>query len=238
MLSTPRRLLEPSLPRPVAIALIAIAPAVSFVQPLSAQLPSADRVDPRVIAGIAVLILRNLPTSRRHVPAPDIPSSGSAAAEARVVPTAERYIGVPYRWGGTSPRTGFDCSGFVQYVFAKHDVRLPRTSRAMSHVGQRLPIDVDRMRAGDLIMFAEDGEPISHVAIYAGRGRIIHSSSSGNGVRLDDLDTHRGQWFLHHMAAARRVTPYGSGLVLDLVKDLAPALLQLPLDRGDSAPRP
>ena len=66
-----------------------------------------------------------------------IPTSRTAAA---VIPTAERYIGVKYKWGGTSPNTGFDCSGYVQYVFAKHGVKLPRTSRAQASAGARVPL--------------------------------------------------------------------------------------------------
>src|SRR6185436_8479615 len=98
-----------------------------------------------------------------------VPTSSSAAA---VIPTAERYIGVKYMWGGTSPSTGFDCSGYTQYVFAKHGVRLPRTSRAQAQAGARI-LDYRALRAGDLIMFAENGKAISHVAIYAGRDRIL-----------------------------------------------------------------
>jgi len=158
---------------------------------------------------------------------------------ARVIPTAERYLGTPYRYGGTSPVTGFDCSGFVQYVFARNAVRLPRTSRQQAKVGVALPHNWRSLSAGDLVMFAERGEPISHVAIYAGRNRIIHATSSGGAVRYDDLDTRRGQWFVEHMVAARRVTPDGRGLMLDLVKMLdAKSLLDTALDIGDLAPRP
>jgi cell wall-associated NlpC family hydrolase len=158
---------------------------------------------------------------------------------ARVIPTAERYLGTPYRWGGTSPVTGFDCSGFVQYVFARNAVNLPRTSRQQAKVGAAMPRSFRRLAPGDLVMFAERGEPISHVAIYAGRNRIIHATSSGGAVRYDDLDTRRGQWFVEHMVAARRVTPDARGVMLDLVKMLdAKSLLDTALDNGDFAPRP
>ena len=161
------------------------------------------------------------------------------ASAARVVPTAERYLGTPYRYGGTSPTTGFDCSGFVQYVFARNDVKLPRTSRQQAKVGTPMPHDWRKLAPGDLMMFAERGGPISHVAIYAGRHRIIHASSSGGSVRYDDLTTTRGEWFVEHMVAARRVTPDASGLMLDLVKMLdSKSRADSALDLGDFAPRP
>jgi hypothetical protein len=88
-------------------------------------------------------------------------------------------------------------------------------------------------------MFAEKGRPISHVAIYAGGNRIIHATSSGGAVRYDDLSTRRGQWFADHLVAARRVTPNGHGLFLDLVTLLdAKSLADSALDLGDFAPRP
>lgn len=164
-------------------------------------------------------------------------SSGLLSA-ARVIPTAERYIGTRYRYGGTSPRNGFDCSGFVQYVFARHDVKLPRNSRQQSTVGMRLRPNARYLLPGDLVMFAEDGERISHVAIYAGHNKIIHSSSSGGGVRYDNLSTKRGQWFADHMVAARRVVPDARGIMLDLVRLLDPKLrLDTLLDPPDHAPR-
>jgi hypothetical protein len=172
-----------------------------------------------------------------------VPTSTTAAA---VIPTAERYIGVKYTWGGTTPNGGFDCSGYVQYVFAKHGVRLPRTSRAQASAGQRVGLDFAQLRTGDLIMFAQGGidggRPISHVAIYAGDRRILHSSKSGQGVRYDNLMSSRGQWYRDNAVVARRVgtAAQGSRIVRDLVKELRDSGVRVdfPLDIGDAAPRP
>ena len=169
----------------------------------------------------------------------DAAGAASSASTARVIPTAEQYLGTPYRYGGTSPITGFDCSGFVQYVFARNSVKLPRTSRQQAKVGKAMPRRFASLAPGDLVMFAERGEPISHVAIYAGHDRIIHASSSGGAVRYDDLGTRRGKWFVDHMVGARRVTSDGRGLMLDLVRLLdAKTLADTALDVGDLAPRP
>lgn len=171
-----------------------------------------------------------------------IPYPTGSRSAAAVLPTAEQYLGVRYTWGGESPRTGFDCSGFVQYVFDRHGVRLPRTSRAQASAGSRVPLDFAYLRPGDLIMFANPGDAISHVAIYAGDRRIIHSSKSGSGVRYDDLDTRRGAWYRQNAVVARRVgtAGQGRGIVLDLVQELRSAGVRVdfPLDLGDRAPRP
>ena len=143
------------------------------------------------------------PPRRGGIYWPTSTTSASGAAR-RVVPAAERYIGVPYRYGGSSPESGFDCSGFVQYVYGQQGVDLPRTSRQMAGSGVAVEPSTRSLAVGDLMLFSQGGR-ISHVAIYAGNGRFIHSSSSGNGVRYDDLGTRRGRWFADHMVAARRV---------------------------------
>lgn len=104
-------------------------------------------------------------------------------ARQEIVNTAKQYIGVPYVWGGTSPK-GFDCSGFVQYVFAKHGVSLPRTSSQQWGVGS--PVSRDALRAGDLVFFNTNGQGVSHVGIYIGNGQFIHASSS-RGIMISEL---------------------------------------------------
>ena len=164
-------------------------------------------------------------------------TTGTSAS--RVLPTAERYLGVPYRWGGTSPKTGFDCSGFVRYVFAKHGVRLPRTSREQATLGTRIRPVWSALRPGDLVMFAEPGRQISHVAIYVGRRRIIHASGSGRRVRFDALDSKRGKWYARRLVAARRVSVRGTAFVRDLLAvQSSAAVTSLELDPPDHAPAP
>jgi cell wall-associated NlpC family hydrolase len=165
------------------------------------------------------------------------PSSGGRAAPAatRVIGTAEQYLGVPYKWGGSSPSTGFDCSGYVKYVYARQGVALPRTSREQARAGAHVTPRVASLRQGDLMLFAESRSAISHVAIYAGGGRIIHSSSSGGGVRYDDLGTTRGRWYVDHMVEARRLAVDGRSLVQSLQSLTIP---NLPFDPPDGAPKP
>lgn len=175
-----------------------------------------------------------LPSRTSRTTWPVSTSSASGAAR-RVVPAAEQYIGVPYRYGGTSPRTGFDCSGFVQYVYGLQGVDLPRTSRQMAGVGVRVEPSTRNLAVGDLMLFSQGGQ-ISHVAVYAGNGRFIHSSSSGHGVRYDDLGTRRGRWFADHLVAARRVTGDSRILVNGFMGGSIIAFDHL--DPPDSAPPP
>ena len=174
----------------------------------------ASRLVPRLVKvpGSPMSLALILP----RIPMPGGGSSGgrATARAAEVIDTGDDYLGTPYVYGGESPR-GFDCSGFTQYVFARHGVRLPRTSRQQAQVGQSLPARVSALRPGDLVYFSAGGERIDHVAIYAGDNRILHSSSSGDGVRYDDLETQRGRWFVSKMVSARRVLDGSGRSVID-----------------------
>jgi len=177
------------------------------------------------------------PSSRRE-PSPrrPVPTTTGGASATRVLASADDYLGVKYRWGGTSPRTGFDCSGYVQYVYDREGVRLPRTSRQQAVAGTRRPTRWDAAGPGDLVMFANPGEAISHVAFYAGGGRILHASSSGGGVRYDDLSTKRGRWYRERLVAVRRVSGNGPAIARGLLESLG--LTSAPLDPPDRAPAP
>ncbi|MFC5428173.1 NlpC/P60 family protein [Paraburkholderia denitrificans] len=95
-------------------------------------------------------------------------------------------VGIPYRWGGNTPDSGFDCSGLVKYVFARAAfVDLPRTTADMSGRGES--IEPDEIAAGDLVFFNTTGRPHSHVGIYVGKLRFVNAPSTGGTVRLDYL---------------------------------------------------
>lgn len=102
-----------------------------------------------------------------------------------IIQTAARFLGVSYMWGGKTPK-GFDCSGFVQTVYRINGIRLPRDSDMQWEVGEHIGKDFSKFKKGDLLFFSSDGEKITHVGIFTGKGRtIIHSSGF---VRLNSLD--------------------------------------------------
>jgi len=95
-------------------------------------------------------------------------------------------VGIPYRWGGNTPDSGFDCSGLVKYVLARAaSVELPRTTAEISGRGET--IEPDEIAPGDLVFFNTTGRPHSHVGIYVGKLRFVNAPSTGGTVRLDYL---------------------------------------------------
>jgi len=100
-----------------------------------------------------------------------------------IIATAKKYIGVPYVWGGSTP-SGFDCSGFVQYVFGAHGISLPRTSKEQYGVGTK--VSKANLKPGDLVFFNTEGSGVSHLGIYIGSNQFIHASTS-KGVIITSL---------------------------------------------------
>ena len=113
---------------------------------------------------------------------PDI-TTGASYIAGRIIAASMDYLGVPYVFGGTSPY-GFDCSGYVQYVFANAGISLPRTADVQYEVGT--PISTTELLPGDLVFFSTYTYGASHVGIYVGDGNFIHASSS-RGVTISSL---------------------------------------------------
>ena len=144
------------------------------------------------------------PDSRLPPPAPPATITGNAAD---VVQTALESLGTPYIWGGTADN-GFDCSGLIQYAYGQHGVRLPRMSRDQARAGGEVAPTVDALRPGDILLFsARPGAGVTHVGMYVGELKFIHSSSRGVKLsRLDPRDPEGGYW-LDRWVGARRVIP-------------------------------
>ena len=127
--------------------------------------------------------------------------SPSASSVQKLLGEGLMYIGVPYRWGGSSPITGMDCSGLVQLVFRNSvGVDLPRTALEQSAQGNR--VNQLDLKPGDLVFFNTMGENISHVGIYVGNGKFLHAPATGKLVRIDKLST---KFWERRYVTARRV---------------------------------
>lgn len=121
------------------------------------------------------------------------------------------YLGVPYRWGGNHVNGGFDCSGFVRAVFQNSvGFTLPRTAKEMSQVGQK--ISVESLKPGDLVFFNTMRRTFSHVGIYLGENRFMHSPRKGQRVRVDNMEE---SYWTARFTGARRI------IDKDMVEDIS-----------------
>jgi len=136
-----------------------------------------------------------------------VPASYSAPAVAndwgdRLVSRAMKYLGAPYRYGGTSPSTGFDCSGFVYYLYgAVFGQSIPRMPHEMAREG--MPIARNDLKRGDLVLFGYRGT-FTHVGIYIGNDQFVHATHRGSPVQVTSLDA---DYYREHYLTAVRLSP-------------------------------
>jgi cell wall-associated NlpC family hydrolase len=111
-------------------------------------------------------------------------------------------LGIRYRWGGSKPETGFDCSGFVRHVFQQGlGLDLPRSAREQSRSGE--PVDKNELQPGDLVFFNTMRRAFSHVGIYLGDDLFVHAPHRGGRVRVEDMS---GRYWTKRFNGARRIT--------------------------------
>lgn len=103
-----------------------------------------------------------------------------------IVKTARTQIGKPYKWGGTSPKTGFDCSGFVYWSYQQNGVKVPRNTADQAKAGRSVPRS--GLRPGDIVVFSPRWQRSKHTGIYSGKGKFLHSPKTGSRLREDSID--------------------------------------------------
>ena len=197
----------------------------------------------RVVVLLSLCAAANAPTvaAQTH-DEPSLAATATAtvkAAAVNAVATAENLsvfalgmIGVTYRWGGTTPETGLDCSGLVRYVFQQvAGVTLPHNARELSRVGKK--VNVADLEPGDLVFFNTRRFAFSHVGIYLGDNRFLHAPATGRDVEIATLD--RAYWH-KRFSGARRLFGVLPGLMPALVaKSVAAPLAQAALAPADLA---
>jgi cell wall-associated NlpC family hydrolase len=156
-----------------------------------------------LIAGVFLLLSACATTpyrSKRPNKTPQNISVGAGPNRAMAV-YAMKFLGTPYKYGGSSPSEGFDCSGLVQYSAKKSlNLNLPRRSADQGGFGKSIALS--NAKAGDLLFFNTDGQPYSHVGIYVGQTYFIHAPSTGKDVRIEDYTQ---TYWMQRFTSARRV---------------------------------
>jgi cell wall-associated NlpC family hydrolase len=166
--------------RPIRVLILLLALALALVLALVRPLQGrAIRPAKKPKAHPATLVPTLVPLPRHLMSLPAADASRSFGRH--VVAYARHFLGVPYSWGGATPRSGFDCSGLVRFVYGHFGIPLPHSSWADLTRGRRVPRRW--LRAGDLVFFAG----ASHVGIYVGRGRFIDAPHTGSVVRISTM---------------------------------------------------
>jgi len=172
-------------------------PAVPYTmrEPVLEKAPAPSLTKPSRPPAVAAV---PAPPARKTEPAvePRRDRSDMGAIAAR---TAERFVGIPYRWGGDTVVDGMDCSGFVRAVYNLCGVNIPRTSRDQFKVGD--VVAKEELKDGDLVFFGNSPEEINHVGIFVGNGRFVHAPRRGDDIKVSTMDD---AYFLKRFVGAKR----------------------------------
>lgn len=160
-----------------------------------------DKADEEVVSYIekakSILKERKLARERAQASSSAGYTGSASVSSSAIVNKAYQYLGVKYVWGGTSP-SGFDCSGFIQYVYRSQGVSLPRTSRAQAASGKY--VSIANAQPGDILYFGQSS--VTHVGIYIGNGKMIHSPRPGKSVEIVSISWHVNNY---RIQGARRI---------------------------------
>ena len=174
------------------------------------RLPNVNGFTPKVhtttssVKSVKLTVQRPTQLSKVNGKALSTQLAVNTKQSSNVLSRAVNVLGTPYRWGGSSPSKGFDCSGLVKYAF--NDVKavdLPRTSNAMA-AGHGLKVDRKDLKPGDLLFFKLKSRQVNHVAIYLGNDRFIHAPRRGKSVSIDTL---KKPFWNKNYVIAKRVLP-------------------------------
>jgi cell wall-associated NlpC family hydrolase len=221
----------------VATALFAIAATEAFND--NGMMPAPNPRLARVAAVLFLSVAAIAPALAAEAgEEPSLAATAGAtvkAAAVNAIATAEKLslfalgmIGVSYRWGGSTPDTGLDCSGLVRYVFQQvTGVTLPHSARELSRVGRK--VGVDDLEPGDLVFFNTRRFAFSHVGIYLGDKRFLHAPAAGRDVEIATLDK---SYWLKRFNGARRLV----GVLPALMPRLVAEAVAAPVETTDPQP--
>ena len=176
------------------------------------QLSLGARDGPELAIGVGIHLGGASPPSRPSAAEnsrPTLPLQSPPVTLAdSVIATAAAAMGRPYEYGGTGENgEGFDCSGLIQYAYGKHGVTLPRRSTDQAREGTKIERSLGRLKAGDLLTFSNRGGPVTHVGLYMGDGRFIHSATRGVQVSTLSAADPYGRWWYKRWVGVRRILP-------------------------------
>jgi cell wall-associated NlpC family hydrolase len=156
-------------------------------------------------------------------------AGGAGAKALTAVAEAKKYLGTPYQWGGSTPQTGFDCSGLMQWAYAHAGISIPRVSEAQILASNATPVDRQHLLPGDLVFFRDASGDVHHVGMSLGGDKFIHAPHTGDVVKVSSLNE---PYYAEQFTGGRRFVPAGAGPAPDPT-DVAKAHVHVARDAAE-----